>query len=58
MYSEGYDFSAHSALFNVVDNSIFIRDKVANQVNYIYPEKNGMKLEINNEERLRNIIFK
>lgn len=58
MYSEGYDFSAHSALFNVVDNSIFIRDKVANQVNYIYPDKNGMNLEINNEERLRNIIFK
>ena len=52
-----YDFSAYSALFNAVDNSIFIRDRLANQVNYIKRDKNGLNLKIRNEKRLINILF-
>ena len=53
-----YDFSAQSALYNVVDHSIFIRDRLANQVNFIFPDKNNNNLKIRNEHRLRNILFK
>lgn len=53
-----YEFSAYSTLFNAVDKSIFIRDKLANQVNFIKDDKNGVNLKIRNEKRLRNILFK
>lgn len=52
-----YEFSAYSALFNAVSKSIFIRDKVANQVTFIKSDRNGMNLKIRNENRLKNILF-
>ena len=58
MYDYDYDFSAYSALFNVVDNSIFIRDRLANQVNYIYADKNKENIKIHNIDRLKKILFK
>ena len=58
MYDYDYDFSAYSALFNVVDNSIFIRDRLANQVNYIYGDKNNENIKIHNIDRLRKVLFK
>ena len=57
-YDFNYDFTAQSALYNVVDHSIFIRDRLANQVNFIFPDKNNNNLKIRNEHRLRNILFK
>jgi hypothetical protein len=40
-----------------VNNSIFIRDGVANQVFWIYPSHNENNLKIRNEHRLKKIIF-
>lgn len=58
MYTDdNYKFSAYSALFNYVDNSIFLRDKIANQVNWIHADKNGINLPIRNEPRLKQVIF-
>lgn len=54
---DNYGFSAYSVLFNAVNNSIFIRDKVANQVKRLWADKNGTNLSIHNEERLKKIIF-
>lgn len=58
MKDDNYDFSAYSALFNAVNNSIFIRDGVANQVYWLYKSKNPNNLKIRNEYRLKKIIFK
>lgn len=58
MTDYGYDFSAYSTLYNAVDKSIFIRDKLANQVNFIKSDRNGANLKIRNEKRLRNILFR
>lgn len=58
MVDYDYDFPAYSALFNAVDKSIFIRDKLANQVNYIKRDQNDLNLKIRNEKRLVNILFK
>ena len=57
MNDDDYDFSAYSALFNAVNNSIFIRDGVANQVYWVYGSKNPNNLKIRNEHRLKKIIF-
>lgn len=57
MVNTDYTFSAYSTLFNAVDNSIFIRDRLANQVAYINSSNNN-KLTINNEDRLKDILFK
>lgn len=57
MTKNSYEFSAYSTLFNAVDKSIFIRDKLANQVSYIKNKENN-KLIINNESRLKEILYK
>ena len=57
MSDDNYEFSAYSALFNAVNNSIFIRDGVANQVFWIYESHNENNLKIRNEHRLKKIIF-
>jgi len=57
MSMDSYEFSAYSALFNTVNNSIFIRDGVANRVTSIFPNKFEQKLTVRNEFRLRNILF-
>lgn len=57
MDDDNYEFSAYSALFNAVNNSIFIRDGVANQVFWIYPSYNENNLKIRNEHRLKKVIF-
>ena len=46
-------FSAYSALFNNVDNSVFMRDKITNRITWIYNDENNMNLPINNEKRLK-----
>lgn len=57
MAYDNYDFSAYSALFNTVNNSIFIRDGVANKVTTIFQNKYEQKVKIRNEIRLKNLIF-
>ena len=51
-------FSAYSALFNNVDNSVFMRDKITNKIMWIYNDENNMNLTINNEKRLKENLFK
>ena len=51
-------FSAYSALFNNVDNCIFMRDKITNKVMWIYKDENNLNLKINNEQRLKENLFK
>ena len=51
-------FSAYSALFNNVDNSIFMREKITNRVMWIYKDENNINLKINNETRLKENLFK
>lgn len=51
-------FSAYSALFNNVDNSIFMRKKITNKVMWIYKDDNNLNLKINNEKRLKENLFK
>lgn len=58
MYNDKIIFSAYSALFNNVDNSIFMRDKITNKVNWIYKDENNLNLKINNEQRLKENLFK
>lgn len=58
MWNDGYDFPAHSVLYNYVDNSVFSRDGLSSQVRYLYEDQNGMNLEIFNPDRLRRLLFK
>ena len=51
------DFSTHSALFSGVTNSIFLRDKIANQIKEIYVDKNHLNNKINNEDRVKDQLF-
>ena len=50
-------FPAYSALFNYVDESIFIRNKISNKVQTILNDTNDLNLKINNEKRLKSILF-
>lgn len=50
-------FSAYSALFNNVDNCIFTRNKVSNQVKWINKDDNDLNIKIKNEKRLKRILF-
>lgn len=56
MVFDDYTFSAFSALFNNVNNSIFIRDGVANKITSIIKNSQQTKT-IRNEHRLKKIIF-
>ena len=56
MVYDDYTFPAFSALFNNVNNSIFIRDGVANKITSIY-KNNQLNKTIRNESRLKKIIF-
>ena len=51
-------FVAYSALFRAVNNSMFINDKLSNQVFRLYENKTGNGLKIYNEKRLKSILFK
>lgn len=55
---KGINFSAYSALFNAVNKSVFMRDKISNQVIDIFSDENDLNDDINNEERLKKILFK
>ena len=57
MFNDKITFSAYSALFNNVDNSIFMRDKITNRVMWIYNDDNNLNLKINNEIRLKENLF-
>ena len=46
-------FVAYSALFRAVNNSMFINDKLSNQVFRLYENKTGNVLKIYNEKRLK-----
>ena len=56
MVYDEYTFPAFSALFNNVNNSIFIRDGVANKITSIIKNSQQNKT-IRNEHRLKKIIF-
>lgn len=58
MHNDKVLFSAYSALFNNVDNSIFMRQKITNKVMWIYKDENNLNLKINNEKRLKENLFK
>ncbi len=58
MHNDKVLFSAYSALFNNVDNSIFMRNKITNKVMWIYKDENNLNLKINNEKRLKENLFK
>ena len=58
MHNDKIIFSAYSALFNNVDNCIFMRDKITNKVMWIYKDENNLNLKINNEQRLKENLFK
>ncbi len=58
MYNDKIIFSAYSAMFNNVDRSIFMRDKITNKVLWIYKDDNNLNLKINNEKRLKENLFK
>ena len=58
MYNDKVIFSAYSSLFNNVDNSIFMREKITNKVMWIYKDENNLNLKINNEQRLKENLFK
>ena len=50
-------FSVHSALFRAVNKSMFINDKLSNQIVWLKGDKNDL-LDIHNEKRLKSILFK
>lgn len=51
-------FAAYSALFRAVNNSMFINDKLSNKISWLFNDKNDSNLEIFNEKRLKEILFK
>ena len=50
-------FSAYSALFRAVNNSMFINDKLSNKIVWLYNSKRDVDLPIYNEKRLKSILF-
>lgn len=50
-------FTAHSALFRAVTKSMFINDKLSNQIVWLNNDKGDSNLEIYNEKRLKQILF-
>lgn len=56
---DNYDvpFAAYSALFRAVNNSMFINDKLSNRIVWLNNDKNGSGPIINNEKRLKSILF-
>lgn len=55
--NDNLTFSAYSTVFDKVDDSVFVRDKIANRVRWINKDQNDLNLEINNENRLKEILF-
>ena len=55
--NDSLSFSAYSTVFDKVDDSVFIRDKIANKVRWINNDQNDLNLNINNENRLKEILF-
>ena len=51
-------FAAYSALFRAVNKSMFINDKLSNQIVWLKEDKTDSNLEIYNEKRLKSILFK
>ena len=58
MFEQKHSFSAYSSLFNIVDNLIFVRSKIAHKVDWIAADTNDLNLMIRNEGRLKNKLFK
>lgn len=58
MFDQKHSFSAYSSLFNIVDNLIFVRSKIAHKVDWIAADTNDLNLTIRNEGRLKNKLFK
>ena len=58
MFEQKHSFSAYSSLFNIVDNLIFVRSKIAHKVDWIAADTNDLNLNIRNEGRLKNKLFK
>ena len=51
------EFSAFSALFNQVTDSMFVRDNLSSQISSIYEDFKETNLEILDENRLRRKLF-
>lgn len=58
MIDQKHSFSAYSSLFNIVDNLIFVRNKIAHKVDWITGDTNDLNLKIRNEKRLKNKLYK
>lgn len=52
-----YSFPVSSAVFNTVDNLLFIEDSLSFRVKLLYDDQNNLNLEIRDEKRLKKILF-
>lgn len=50
-----YSFPVSSAVFNTVDNLLFIKDSLSYKVKFVYNDQNNLK--VRDEERLKKILF-
>lgn len=51
-------FTAYSALFRAVNNSMFINNKLSNKIVWMNNDKKDANMKIFNEKRLKSILFK
>jgi hypothetical protein len=51
------EYNAHSALYHCIPGLITTRSKTAHQITKVFPDKNGINLEIQNEDRLKEKLF-
>lgn len=58
MNEQKINFPVYSALFHVVDNLILTRGNLSYKIDRIIGDTNDINLEIRNEERLKNKLFK
>jgi len=52
-----YTFPVYSALFNSVEQLVFIRDNLSFRVKRLFSDTNHLNLEIRDEKRLKSILF-
>lgn len=53
-----YSRPAHSALYNAIKGLIFMGDRYACKVSHLSNDENDSNLKINNEKRLKDILFR
>jgi len=57
--SEKYKHSvpSSSAIYRVIDNMVLNKGNLAFKISNIFPDKNGLNIPIQNEERIKSILF-